>query len=65
MVWKRPFSGEIHEDPYEHLQEFEELCSSLVIPSMTQETLWWKLFAFSLIRREEQWYTPHDREYER
>ena len=37
MVWKRPFSGEIHEDPYEHLQEFEELYSGLVILGMTQE----------------------------
>ena len=39
MVRKRPFSGEIHEDPYEHLQEFEELCSSLVILRMTHEAL--------------------------
>ena len=37
MVRKRPFSGEIHEDPYEHLQEFEELYSGLVILGMTQE----------------------------
>ena len=57
MVRKRPFSGEISEDPYDHLQEFEELCSSLVIPSMTQETLWWKLFPFSLTERAGQWYT--------
>ena len=57
MVRKRPFSGEIHEDPYEHLQEFEELCSGLVILGMTQEALQWKLFSFSLIERAEQWYT--------
>ena len=57
MVWKRPFSGEIHEDPYEHLQEFEELYSNLLVLGMTQETLRWKLFPFSLIRRAEQWYT--------
>ena len=56
MVWKRPFSGEIHEDPYEHLQEFEELCSGLVILGITQEALRWKLFPFSLIERAEQWY---------
>ena len=49
MVRKRPFSGEIHGDPYEHLQEFEELCSGLVILGMTQEALRWKLFPFSLI----------------
>jgi hypothetical protein len=39
------------------LQEFEEQCSCLVIPSMTQETLRWKLISFSLIERAEQWYT--------
>ena len=39
MVRKWPFSGEIHEDPYEHLQEFEKLCSGLVILGMTQEAL--------------------------
>ena len=57
MVRKRPFSGEIHEDPYEHLQEFEELCSGLVILGMTQEALRWKLFPFPLIEKAEQWYT--------
>ena len=35
MVQKRPFSGEIHEDPYDHLQEFEELSSDLVILGTT------------------------------
>ena len=34
-VRKRPFSGEIHEDPNEHLQEFEELYSGLEILGMT------------------------------
>ena len=57
MVQNRPFSGAINEDPYEHLQEFEELCSSLVISGMRKETLWRKLFPFSLIRTVEQWYT--------
>jgi hypothetical protein len=57
MVRNRPFSGAINEDPYDHLREFEELCSCLVILGMTQETLWWKLFPFSLIERAEQWYT--------
>ena len=57
MVRKRPFSGAINVDPLDHLREFEKLCSSLVIPDMTQEILWWKLFSFSLIRSAEQWYT--------
>ena len=57
MVRKRPVSGEIHEDPYDHLLELEELCSGLEILGMTQEALRWKLFPFSLIERAEQWYT--------
>ena len=39
MVRQRPFSRVINDDPLDHLQEFEELCSSLVIPGMTQEIL--------------------------
>ena len=52
-----PFSGKINEDPYDHLQEFEELGSGLVVLGMTQEALRWKLFPFSLTKRAEQWYT--------
>jgi hypothetical protein len=51
MVHKRLFSGAINDDPFDHLREFKKLCSSLVIPGMTQEVLRWKLFPFSLIRR--------------
>jgi len=56
MVRKWPFSGEIN-DPYEHLEEFEELCLGLVILGMIQKALWWKLFPFSLTEMAEQWYT--------
>jgi hypothetical protein len=35
IVKNRSFFGAINEDPYDHLQEFEELCSCLVIPGMT------------------------------
>ena len=35
MVRKWPFSGAINEDPYDHLQEFEELGSGLVVLGMT------------------------------
>ena len=57
MVRERSFSGLGIEDPYHHLLEFEELCSYLVIPSMSQETLRWKVFPFSLVEKVEQWYT--------
>ena len=57
MVRAQTFSGLKIEDPDLHLQVFEELCSCLVIPSMSQESLRWKLFPFSLIAKTEQWYT--------
>jgi hypothetical protein len=57
MVQDRPFFGAINENPYFHLEEFEELCSRLVLPGMTQESIWWKLFPLSLSERAEQWYT--------
>ena len=57
MARNRPFFGTISEDPGNHLKVFEGLCSSLVIPGMTQEAVRWKLFPFSLKERAEQWYT--------
>jgi hypothetical protein len=56
LVQEQPFSGAKDEDPHNHLREFEELCSCLVILGITQETLRWKLFPFSLTMRAEQWY---------
>ena len=52
MVRAQSFSGRKDECPYAHLQVFEENCSVLIILDMTQHTLRWKLFPFSL--REEQ-----------
>ena len=57
MVRTQLFSKIISEDPSDHLRVFEVLCSSLVIPGMTQEAVWWKLFPFSHTERAEQWYT--------
>ena len=57
MVQNRLFSAAINDDPLDHLKVYEGLCSSLVIPGMTQEAVRWKLFPFSLTERAEQWYT--------
>ena len=57
MVWAQPFFGLENENPYHHLHEFEEMCSCLSISGITQETLMWKLFPFSLTRKAKQWYT--------
>jgi hypothetical protein len=56
MVWEQAFLGLDYENPY-HLREFEQLCACLTISSMSQETLRWKLFPFSLDERAKQWYT--------
>ena len=57
LVRKPPFSGLENENPYYHLSDFEHLCSLFAIAGMTQDTLKWKLFPFSLIGKAEQWYT--------
>jgi hypothetical protein len=56
MVQEKSFSGLADEDPYNHLREFEQLCSCWTIVGMTQETHKWKLFPFSLIGRAKMWY---------
>jgi hypothetical protein len=57
MVQDQPFSSESHENPYSHLREFEQTCACLHIKGMSEETLKWKLFPFSLMGRAKHWYT--------
>ena len=61
MVRAQTFSGLETEDLDLDLQVFEELCTCLVIPGISQETLRWKLFPFSLMGKAEQWYTHNVR----
>ena len=56
MVQDQPFSGEVDENPYSHLNEFEQTCACLRIKGMSDETLRWKLFPFSLIGKAKRWY---------
>jgi hypothetical protein len=51
-----PFLGHVNENPCNHLLDFKEMCSCLSISGMTQETLRWKLFPFSLTGKAKQWY---------
>jgi hypothetical protein len=48
LVQEQSFLGEGDENPYTHLQEFEQTCACLYIAGMSHETLKWKLFLFSL-----------------
>jgi len=56
LVRAQPFLWHDNENPFHHLLEFEEMCSCLSISGMTQETLRWKLFPFSLTGKVKQWY---------
>ena len=46
FLQKQPLLGE--ENPYTHLREFYRVCDLLRIEGMSDETLKWKLFPFSL-----------------
>jgi hypothetical protein len=56
MVQNQSFSGMVDENPYLHIQEFEQTCGCLCIEGMSNETLRWKLFPFSLKGRAKKWY---------
>jgi hypothetical protein len=56
MVWALPFLGRDNENACNHLLDFEEKCACPSISGMTQETLRWKLFPFSLMGKVKQWY---------
>jgi len=51
MVQDQPFLGEDDENPYSQLNEFEQTCACLHIAGMSDKTLQWKLFPFSLMEK--------------
>jgi hypothetical protein len=56
MVQTNTFLGIEDEDPYHHLQQFEQTCDYLHIEGMLDETIRWKLFPFTLKGKARQWY---------
>ena len=56
MVQNQSFSGKEDENPYLHIRDFERTCDCLRIEGMSDKTLHWKLFHFSLKGRARQWY---------
>ena len=56
LIQEQSFLGEGYGNPYSHLQEFEQTCACLHITDMSDETLRWKLFPFSLTGRAKHWY---------
>jgi hypothetical protein len=59
LVRELNFAGGLDENPYKHLQDFEEICTTLMISGMNHETLKWKAFPFSLTGWAKQWYKLH------
>ena len=57
LIQEQSFSGEGDENPYSHLLEFEQTCACLHIAGMSNKTIRWKLFLFSLTGRAKQWYS--------
>ena len=57
LIQDQSISGEGNENPYSHLREFEWTCACLRIAGMSDKTLRWKLFLFSLTGRAKQWYS--------
>ena len=56
MIRDISFSREGNENPYLHLREFEQTCACLCTASMSDKTIRWKLFPFSLIGGAKCWY---------
>jgi hypothetical protein len=59
LVRELNFVGHLNENLYKHLQDFEEICATLMILGMNHEALKWKAFPFSLTGWAKQWYKLH------
>ena len=57
LIQDQSFLGEGNENPYSHLQEFEQTCACLRMAGMSDKTIRWKLFPFSLTGRPKHWYS--------
>jgi hypothetical protein len=49
LVRELNFAGGLDENLYKHLQDFEEICATLMISGMNHEIVKWKAFPFSLM----------------
>jgi hypothetical protein len=61
LVQKNVFFGSDNENPYSHLGNFEQTYAYLSIEGMSNKTLRWKVFPFSLTRKPKRWYNRHVR----
>jgi hypothetical protein len=59
LVRELNFARGLDENLYKHLQDFEEICATLMILGMNRETLKGKTFLFSLTGWAKQWCKLH------
>jgi hypothetical protein len=50
------FHGLNNEDPYKHLDEFLEICSTIKLEGFSWDALWMRLFLFSLKEKAKNWF---------
>jgi Retrotransposon gag protein len=55
MVSQNQFAGLAHEDPNQHLANFEEFCNTLKMNGVTPDAIKLRLFPFSLRDRAKGW----------
>jgi hypothetical protein len=55
-VQANQFCGKAHEDASAHLQHFLEICSTFTIKGVERDAILLRLFPFSLLGREKQWF---------
>jgi hypothetical protein len=57
MVQNQSFLGKEDENPHTHINKFKQTCACLHIKGMSDETIRWKLFLFSLEGKAKIWYS--------
>ncbi|MCH88408.1 hypothetical protein A2U01_0009294 [Trifolium medium] len=56
LLCANPFSGLPHEDPYNHLVKFYEIAGSLGATEAEEESVFMRMFPYSLIDTAKDWY---------
>ncbi|XP_058726409.1 uncharacterized protein LOC131597750 [Vicia villosa] len=56
LVYANPFTGMDHEYPFAHLTKFYEIAGSTGVDAANEESLFKRLFPYSLIGKAKEWY---------
>ncbi|XP_058745887.1 uncharacterized protein LOC131618737 [Vicia villosa] len=66
LVYANPFTGMDHEDPFAHLTKFYEIAGSTGVDAANEESLFKRLFPYSLLGKTKEWQPPpHNNPYQR